>query len=103
MEKARMAAMFKKIGGGNPSSVMQDGEERMKEINNDLTEFMRQNKDERKTSPGATNRAKKDEGGYTVQNQHGQAILPLNKLVDMYAFGNPNVFGRNDSARGSLS
>lgn len=24
-------------------------------------------------------------------------VLPLNKLVDMHAFGNPNVFGRNNS------
>jgi hypothetical protein len=35
MEKQRMAAMFKKLGGGG--GVMQDGEQRMKEINNDLT------------------------------------------------------------------
>ena len=95
LEKQRMAAMFKKIGGGSGSQVIQDGEQRMRQINNDLTRFMRDNKEQRKVgSPEATQRTKPDE--------EKQVTMPLNQLVDMYAFGNANVFGRNDSV-GSLS
>ena len=70
MEKQRMAAMFKKLGGGG--GVMQDGEQRMKEINNDLTQFMKDNKEERKPSPSMTTRTKLEkDDGYTVQNGQG--------------------------------
>jgi len=104
MEKQRMAAMFKKLGGGSSTGVMQDGEQRMKEINNDLTKFMKDNKEERKPSPSMTTRTKLEkDDGYTVQTVQGQQVLPLNKLVDMYAFGNPNVFGRNNDSLRSLS
>jgi hypothetical protein len=50
-----MAAMFKKIGGGNHNGpIVQDGEQRMRQINNDLTRFMKDNKEERKPSPSMT-------------------------------------------------
>ena len=69
MEKQRMAQMFKKLGkGGGNGDIMQSGEQRMKQINNDLTKFMKDNKEERKPSPSINNRKKQEkDDGYTVQ------------------------------------
>lgn len=50
--------MFKKLGGGNSAGLHQDGDQRMKEINNDLTKFMKDNKEERKPSPSMITRTK---------------------------------------------
>lgn len=51
MQRKRMEAMLKKIGGGKPNGAgagggsMMDGEKRLEEINVQLTKYYRENKD----------------------------------------------------------